>query len=234
MRRYVTLMSVVASVLLLLGPVQASADCTKELGPRSGVFSTVPGPNESLLVVDPNNGDVERPSAASLSNVETLLVWSPGLDRAGCPEMDRLVFRVDGGDDRTPPERLYLAAFLAETEVDIWLQTVPTYFFRFDPQGASTRTVTITLGEADGRLRDGRPFRSRGPFCFSIALMDEAGQVGTRSNAFCLQTTDGRDPSVRFVDSESKGCSATALSGVTCWALLTLFALGRRRNPRSS
>jgi len=213
-------------VLFVLGSGISDA-CTLKLGPRSGTYARPPAGAAT--------SDTMAPTPAYLSEVVTLLVSDPEeSDGVDCADVDELTFRVDGSDDTTPPEDLYLAAFIAPSQADVFLNPTPTTYLKYDPGAAASRTVTIALGEAKHRARDNAPFRSQTEFCFAIALVDAAGNMGARSEAQCLNTTYPYDRTVRFVEKHPGGCSSSA--GLAAWlALGTASALRRRRsNARPS
>jgi len=108
---------------------------------------------------------------------------------------------------------------------------------RRSPIGAAA--VDDLSREAVGRMRDGEPFRAAGPFCFSVVMIDWAGNIGARSEVQCLDTTDPDDPTVEFVASSGCGCNAPADPGGAAPLVLAILVVSarsarrRRGSPRS-
>ena len=179
--------------------------------------------------------DLVPPSRAIVSSLRTLLVRDP--EDAGafsCPDVDSLVIVVDGTDDTTPPEMLAIGAYLGATPAAVAANTDIDVTFGFDYRSPDEPLIsTVYIGESVGRLRDGEPFRAAGPFCFSVALIDWAGNIGERSEVRCLDTTDPDDPTVEFVEGTGCGCNAPASpGGATPFVLVALYLSvrsGRRR-----
>jgi len=188
--------------------------------------------------------DLTPPSRAVVSSLRTLLVRDPeGAGGFSCPDVDSLEIAVDGTDDTTPPEYLAIGAYLGATPAEVTASTELEITFGHDagPPEAALMS-TIYLGEAVGRKRDGEPFRAAGPFCFSLVLIDWAGNIGERSEVHCLDTTDPDDPTVEFVASTGCGCNAPAAPGGAAPLVLAILVVsvrsarrrrGSRRSPRT-
>ena len=185
--------------------------------------------------------DLVPPQRALLSSVRTLLVRDPeGTGAFSCPDVDSIEIIVDGTDDTTPREMLGIGAYLGATPAEVAANMDIDVTFGFD-LGPPDRllTSTIYIGESVGRRRDGEPFRASGPFCFSVALIDWAGNIGERSEVQCLDSTDEDDPTVEFVESTGCGCNAPASPGgavpfVLAFLYLSVRRGRRRRAPRRS
>lgn len=179
--------------------------------------------------------DLVPPERAVISSLRTLLVRDPeGTGAFSCPDVDSLEIVVDGVDDTTPRDMLAIGAYLGATPAEVAANTDIDVTFGFD-LGPPNRqlTSTVYIGESVNRRRDGEPFRAAGPFCFSVVLIDWAGNIGERSEVECLDTTNPDDPTVEFVDSTGCGCSSPADPGGAAPFVLALVFVsvrsGRRR-----
>lgn len=185
-----------------------------------------------VVIVAP---DLVPPATPELE-VRTLLVEDP--DEAGafsCPDADRLELTIATSDDATETLDIGFVAYIAPTEAEVAALTEPTIAFGFDPGHADVST--IFLGESAGRLRDGSPFLSPDPYCFSIAAFDRAGNLSARSTTTCLDTTDENDPTVVFVEGlDGCGCASGGDGGLGVLLVLALVSgWGRAvRAPRGA
>jgi len=187
--------------------------------------------------------DMTPPSRAAISSLRTLLVRDPeGVGAFSCPDVDSLEIKVEGSDDTTPPEFLAIGAYLGDTPAEVLANTQIDVSFGFDYAAPGEPLLsTVYIGESVERRRDGEPFRAAGRFCFAVALIDWAGNIGERSDVQCLDTTDENDPTVEFVESTGCGCSAPAdPSGATPFVLAFLVSVraarrrrARRQSPRT-
>ncbi|MBS1124584.1 MAG: hypothetical protein H6Q90_6812 [Deltaproteobacteria bacterium] len=195
----------------------------------------------SCTLVIGSGPDLTPPSRAVVTSLRTLLVRDPeGAGGFSCPDVDSLEIVVDGTDDTTPAESLAIGAYLGATPAEVAARTEIDVTFGYDagPPSAPLQS-TIYLGEAVGRMRDGEPFRAAGPFCFSVVMIDWAGNIGARSEVQCLDTTDPDDPTVEFVASSGCGCNAPADPGGAAPLVLAILVVSarsarrRRGSPRS-
>ncbi len=175
--------------------------------------------------------DTQPPSKAMITGLRTLLIRDPvGTGGFTCPDIDNLELRVEGTDDTTPAEQLVTLAYVADTASAAESKAQVDVAFAFDlgPADDSKRALvsTIAIGEAVDRARDGEPFRAAGRFCFAVALMDWAGNIGERSDARCLDTTDLDDPTVEMVDGQGCACSGDPRRPSSSPALLIAVLLG--------
>lgn len=183
--------------------------------------------------------DTTPPGQVSLSSVRTLLVEDPvGAGAFSCPDVDTLVLESDVTDDTTPNENITLLAFIGSDEEEVSNKATVDIALGSDRLGdAPGLRSTIALGVAEGRQRDGLGFSVEGPFCFSLAAMDWAGNIGPRSAPQCLDTTDPNDPTVELVDGQSCACSTpgrgtTGDAWVGLAAMLVAWATGARHRRR--
>lgn len=139
--------------------------------------------------------DVTAPSAATLDEVRVTYADDAPETGVSC-QTDTLSLRVGGTDDRTPASELTTVAYVGATAEEVAATLEPSATFARDPNDDSS---TIVLGGAEGHRRDEAPLRASGPFCFAVALMDHAGNVGARSATRCIDTTDPADPAIEFV-----------------------------------
>ncbi len=187
--------------------------------------------------------DVTPPSRAVITSLRTLLVRDPeGTGALSCPDVDSLEIKAEGTDDTTPPEFLAIGAYVAATPAEVLAKTQIDVTFGFDRGPPDDPLLsTVYIGESVDRRRDGEPFRAAGRFCFSVVLIDWAGNVGERSEIECVDTTDENDPTVEFVESTGCGCNAPADPGAAApFVLAFLFSVraarrrrARRRSPRT-
>lgn len=183
--------------------------------------------------------DLTPPGRAIIRVLVTLLPRVPrGAGGFSCPDVDELQLTVEGSDDTTPTEHLTMLAYMGPTPEAALARPEPDAAFG-SPSGGGGGLLTadILLGESISRARSGAPFRAAGPFCFAIALMDQAGNIGPRSDARCLDTTDVNDPTVVLVDTPSCRCSVVGAGatgarggrwGGAVGALLAAMGLRRR------
>jgi MYXO-CTERM domain-containing protein len=185
--------------------------------------------NWQLVVGD--GADMTPPPAPTVS-ARTLLVQDPvGAGGLSCPDTDSLELTIVGDDDTTPRAHLGLAAFIAADETQLAAKTTHDLVFGYDLGPSDVPTIaTIVLGESVGRMRDGEPFRSPDRFCFALALVDWAGNVGPRSTPTCLDTTDENDPTVEWVESSGCGCRTSGRPG--SWLVVLAFGFVVRRRRR--
>ncbi|MFL5319520.1 MAG: hypothetical protein ACJ790_07670 [Myxococcaceae bacterium] len=223
------LLSAIASLLI---SASASAACDIKYGPY-GILAQAPG--KVTLPPQIQGDDTSAPSDPIVRDLK--LVWiDNGLKQGagGCPDVDALQFYVDSYDTQTAPENLKLAAYIAPDEQGAIDKTDPDILFRFSPSLAYEHEVGVVLGNAVGHERDGAPFRSPDPYCFTIAVIDEAGNVSERSNAMCVNTMDPTAPYAVRIDG-SKGCGCGEVDGLGGLALAVLGApCCRRRHSRRS
>lgn len=213
--------------LLTFTASRAEASCTVKYGPY-GVLAVAPDVKVEPTEDAPN--DVNPPTAASIRDVR--VVWvdngtmtgGPG----GCPDVDTLSFVVDGGDEISTPDKLRLLAFIGADEASVNAKSAADIFFQFSPTSSYEHRVTVVLGNAAKHERSGEPFRSADPFCFSIAMVDEAGNVGGRSSPTCLTTVDPSAEYVTRVDA-ARGCGCSSLSELSMLALMGSLGWMRRR-----
>lgn len=175
--------------------------------------------------------DVSPPSPAKLIDVRTLLVRAPDPGGAfSCGDTDRLEITISGADDNAPTDELAIAGYVGADEPEIATHSAPDIVFGSD-YDAPLR-ATIWLGQSAGRQRNGLPFRASDRFCFAVALVDRAGNVGDRSGTTCLDTTDPNDPTVVWVDSEGCGCHGTRGGGSPVLLPLALWVVVDIRRRR--
>ncbi len=146
------------------------------------------------------SADTTPPSRATIRSLSVLYAEDAPSEPIGTCQNDALVLAVDGVDDVTPADELVTVAYVGATPEEVLAREEPDVAFAYDP-GPEDRalTSTIALGLSAGHERDGEGLRRAGPFCFSVALVDWAGNVGQRSEPVCLDTTDPADPSVEPV-----------------------------------
>lgn len=143
--------------------------------------------------------DTTPPSAARLESHTVFFVDGAPASGGGCAA-DVLELEVSGTDDVTPAEELGIVGFVGATPEEVATAPTRSTLFTYDVGAPGRRLVsTIGLGGPGGTMRDEEPFRAAGPFCFAVALVDWAGNVGERSETVCLDATDRDDPNVELV-----------------------------------
>jgi len=183
--------------------------------------------------------DKTPPPQAVISDIKVRLVRSPLASHpVNCPDLDFLEFAIKGKDDTTPEKYVNLLAYIGPKEADVQNKTKPDVIFSYNRSPEKAGTAMIILGVAAGQKRNGKGFGQKGPFCFSIAMMDWAGNIGKRSKAHCLDTTDVNGPHVEWRSGQAGcGCEGTpgGLSNPLWFGLaFVLLLYWVRRRTRSS
>ena len=144
-----------------------------------------------------------------------------------CPDWDQMTFNIQGSDERTADQDLLALAYFAPTAELVPMQTAPELVFRPTPLAAGSvselRQVRVELGLSWRRQRDGLHFRKSQDYCFSIALMDRAGNVGPLSEPECISTTDVDAP---YVNHDAGGCAVPSGHRPVSPLALALCAVG--------
>jgi hypothetical protein len=188
--------------------------------------------------------DLTPPSTAEVIDVSVTFAENAPESGTSC-QVDTLVLEVAGTDDVTPQDELMTVVFLGATAEEASSVTTFATAFAYDIGPPSRRLVsTIVLGGAEGHRRDDGPLRASGPFCFTAALMDWAGNIGPRSAARCIDTTDSSDPAVQLVPYDPPcsgpfcaigfGKGPRSVSYALMLALMGLLVIRSRRVTRSS
>lgn len=181
--------------------------------------------------ISPRSGDAgadgQAPSKPALTNPRVSLYHGPCDGRgAACPELDWLEVEVSASDDRTSTRELRYVAYFGGTANDASAQPQPELLFEAD--GNDERRISAWLGL--NRQRRGTGFE-RQALCFTIAAVDNAGNVGPRSDPLCLDTTDEKAATTVMVQGHAcqqpgVGCASTP--GLLPFALGLLLFLRRR------
>jgi hypothetical protein len=182
--------------------------------------------------------DVTPPSAATLVSLGVRYASGAPATGATC-QTDDMVLEVGGSDAETPRGELVVVVFAGATEAEA-LAAEPALGAADDDAAAEdTITATLVLGTSAGHTRDGGRLPESGTYCVAVALMDQAGNVGPRSEAVCVDTTDPDDPAVELVP-YAPGCSGAFCSvshGRTrlavVWLVPLLYVVLRRRGGAS-
>lgn len=185
---------------------------------------------EWRLVID--EADVVAPTAPSV-DVHTLLVRNPASGGSfSCADVDKLELDIAASDNTTTSAELTFGAVIAPTAAEVDSASAFTVTFGYDRGEDTPTTATIVLGESVGRKRDGAPFAAAGPFCFALQAFDRSGNISERSATTCLDTTNGNDPTVEWVES-SEGCACDSTNGSGGWVIALSFVCQLfRRNRR--
>lgn len=159
---------------------------------------------------DDTCGFIVGPPDDVAPNAPVLIDYSVNLHKnprsggaAGCPDLDMLTLTLEVSDDRTKPDNLVGMAYIAEDAATVTALITPTLTFKpHESWRASSeldpKAISFALGEAVSRARDGFGFRREGPYCFALAVMDRAGNVGPKTDPVCITTTDEDAPYVSF------------------------------------
>lgn len=168
--------------------------------------------------------DAVAPGQVQVSLTRLTLV-DDGCDGSGasCPELDWLKLHVTATDDVTPAEKLRFVGRFAARAGDV-AGAPAELLFKADSDDAES--VSAWLGGSG--QRSGRDF-DRPHVCFTLAAIDEAGNVGAPSDVLCIDTLDRAASTTQVV--EGKGCGGLGCAAVGAGpvALLGLALLGLRR-----
>lgn len=193
---------------------------------RPARLEVLAGPPSPMLT--DAGGDAAAPGKPALSNLDVTLIDSPCDGRgAACPQLDVLRVNVAASDDQTPVERLRYVAYFGATTEEAAARAEPEVVF-FADRDAPTR-ISAWLGLAGAR--SGRHFQ-RAQLCFALAAVDEAANVGPRSDVTCVDTTDHAAATSTIVQGAPcvLGCGGCGSTGsIAPLALLALAAWRRRR-----
>lgn len=201
----------------------AALACSVSLGPY-GVIAQAPDP----VPLDPVevSTDTTAPSGVTVSEVHLTWVDHGEVPAKACPDVDSLSFVVEGRDDVSALDVLRVAAFIAADEAAVQAKADADVLFKFNP--VSGRNVGVVLGLAKEHERTGAGFSRVEPYCFAIALLDEAGNLSEKSNVSCVNTMDPDAPYATRIDA-AKGCGCEGASGTSVIALLAVARMLRRR-----
>lgn len=142
-------------------------------------------------------------------------------------DADVLVMSLDAADEGTATGRLWLGYF-GDTEDEALAAEAPGILLAGDDE------ILVSLGDSSTHARSGVGFSRAERYCFAIAAMDQAGNIGPRSEPVCLDTDDPDDPLVEVVEPSCSVAGVEAAAGLPRLATiaLALFALAvlvRRR-----
>ncbi len=186
--------------------------------------------------------DTEGPGAAILQDLEVTYITNAlrDLTGAGCPALDTMSLTLEL-PDAAGEDELLVAAYFGETEDDVTALAAPQGIYQgtWSP-GNTTLSMSFSLGSAVNHQRYGHHFGSEDPYCFSLAVMDRAGNIGERTAPTCLNTLDPQDPVVHKQRSDRAGvfggCQTTGggapLAPAAAMMMLGLCAIGGRRRDR--
>ncbi len=212
----------VAVALMLLTPAVAWP-CS--LAERPSDLEFLQG--RAIAPVGDAGADATPPGKAGLSNPRVTLVRD-ACDGSGaaCPQLDALEVTVAASDDQTPAARLRYVAYFSATAQEVAAASTPELLFGPNRDSATTVSAWLGLGSARGEQGFGRK-----TLCFALAAVDEAANVGERSDALCLDTTDTTAATTTLVQGTpcGGGCAGCAGSGSGAAVVLGLGALLRRR-----
>ena len=178
-------------------------------------------PPQTLARADAGTDSI-APSQVVLSDISVTLV-SNACTGAGlsCPELDGLQLTAVASDGVTPAWALRYLAFFGNTEAEVTAATTAELIFDANP--ATPSVVNAALGV--GGARSGSGF-GRANLCLALAAVDEAGNVGPRSAASCVKTTDAATATTTKGQCPG-GCAVTP--GLMAWAAALALVLRRRR-----
>jgi len=173
-------------------------------------------------------GDVQRPSKPVLSEPNTRLIRG-GCDGSGasCPELDLFTVKVAATDERTAAAQLRFVASFGSSAVDA---SAAPQTLLFDADFSDPGQIRAWLGQGKSRSETGF---SRSMLCFTVAAVDEAGNVSDRSDALCADTVSETAATTTVVQGSPcglLGCGCS--SGAGSLALLALAAGLRLRRRR--
>ncbi len=162
--------------------------------------------------------DTQAPGAVTLSDPRVTLV-NNGCDGSGmsCPNLDLVQFNVDFSDDVTPAQKMRFIASFGDTEAEA-TAAAPSVIFSADP--SDVLVVRAWLGFNRSRSEVGF---DREHLCLTLSAVDEAGNVGPRSQPLCLETTD--DSASYVTVEEGTGCQEFEDHGFHCSSAAGVFPL---------
>lgn len=147
-----------------------------------------------------------------------------GLGSAECPQLDQVRFDLLATDDQTPAERLRFAVSFGSDAASA--EAAPLSLL-VERDRRETPSVSAFLGLGGKRAESGF---SRTSLCVTFAAVDDAGNVGPRSAARCVNTNDRNAALVLQGVPCRNGCSST--TGALALPLLLLFGRRLRRTGR--
>lgn len=213
-------------LLVMLPFVVASRawPCTLAASPNGPEFITDGG-------IQPRRdapSDTVAPAPVTMGDTRLVLFGGTpcdGLGSAECPQLDRVTFDLLATDDQTPAERLRFAVSFGSDAASA--ETAPlSLLVEQDQRG--TQSVSAFLGLGGKRAETGF---SRSSLCVTFAAVDDAGNVGPRSAARCVNTNDRSAALVLQGVPCPNGCSST--TGALVLPLLLVIGRRLRRTVRS-
>ncbi|MDP3232762.1 MAG: hypothetical protein Q8N26_08300 [Myxococcales bacterium] len=172
--------------------------------------------------------DTVPPGAVTVTDARLVLFSGTpcdGLGNAECPQLDRVTFGLSAADDQTTVERLRFAVSFGSDAASAE-RAAASLLVEQDFGGPTT--ISAYLGLGGKRSETGF---SRSSLCVTFAAIDDAGNVGPRSAARCLNTLDRSAAEVLQGVPCVNGCS----SATGALMLPLVVFLGRRpRRARSA
>lgn len=206
-------------LLAMLPFVVASSawPCTLAASPNGPEFITDGG-------IQPRRdapSDAVAPTTATVGDTRLVLYSGTPCDGRGsaeCPQLDRVSFDLRATDDQTLAERLRFAVSFGSDAASA--EAAPLSLLVEQDRG--TPSVSAFLGLGGKRAESGF---SRTSLCVTFAAVDDAGNVGPRSAARCVNTNDRNAALVLQGVPCPNGCSSTT----GALALPLVLVIGRRR-----
>jgi len=186
--------------------------------------------SDCTLMIGPE--DTSAPETPALTNAEIFL----DRDRSRGPcggAFSTLTFDLsadDGAGDAVTD--LIVIAYLGADASSAESEATAARVFRVPDNSDQDGRIIIKLSESDNAQ-----FPTSRAFCMAVEVMDRAGNVSPRSDALCLDPTDGEAPNVTGPGADgcavsAPGSSSSPPSSPWALALFGFVLLGARRVTR--
>ena len=213
----------------------------EELDPGDGIAACYRDSCGDELAIVTDSVDESPPERPEIKQVLVTLYDNPALGKGTfCPELDYIEVDISSSDDTTPLELMRVLIYAAPTEEAVEELRSPEAgvsgeLLEDDP---SVLRVESWLGLDSKRDSYYSPFSRGEDVCFSVAMMDWAGNVSERSEVECINTRDPEASYARVVEGGGCGCNSgdgrPSLPAGLVLAALGLAALRIRASRRAA
>jgi hypothetical protein len=172
--------------------------------------------------------DDTPPSRPVLEDVEVTLYDAPSKGAGTfCPELDFIQIELSANDDTTPLEMNRVLIYTGDTPDEVARSTQPSIAVSGElVENSANLRIESWLGLDSNRDTRYSPLVSEDEVCFSLALMDWAGNIGERSAVECVDTRDPSAPYATVVEGAGCGCYSQSSQNHAPIPLLLLLAAG--------
>jgi len=126
--------------------------------------------------------DKIAPAKAVMSKVKVLKESTP---LSSCLGYHRLELTIEGKDDTTP-QKFMTALLYISPSAEASQKTTKVGLLRGFREPAMPKTIKVNLQISIGNKKKEAAYQKTGNYCFSVALMDWAGNIGKRSKSHCI------------------------------------------------